>query len=254
MFRFGENWAAFSRLIDEERLSKAMQSLVSLFGEGTLQGKSFLDIGCGSGLFSIAAAQLGCSPVVGIDVDPLSVKVSQENAQRFGLSDQAITFRVASVLDEHAMNSLGTYDIVYAWGVLHHTGAMYEAIRAAIRRVKPGGWLLIAIYNRHWSSRIWKIIKRLYNRVGKMGQNLLIWIFTPIILVAKWLVTFKNPFKVRRGMDFMYNVVDWLGGYPYEYASVSEITEFLNLLHLKVVEVRPAITPIGCNEFLCRVP
>lgn len=253
MFRFGENWASFSHLIEEERVQQAMQSLVSLFGEDALRGNSFLDIGCGSGLFSIAASRLGCSLVVGIDIDPLSVQVSRENAQRFAPPGANITFQQASVLDEQAMSALGLYDVVYAWGVLHHTGAMYDAIRSAARRVRPGGWLMIAIYNRHWSSGIWKVIKKAYNQLGKGGQKLLIWIFTPFILIAKWLVTFKNPFKVRRGMDFMHNVADWLGGYPYEYASIQEITSFLDSLGLNVLEVRPANTPIGCNEFICRV-
>lgn len=254
MFDFGENWASFSRLLNEERILEAERSLVSLFGEGTLQGKSFLDIGCGSGLFSIAAARLGCYPVVGVDIDPLSVRVAKENAERAGLGDTALSFYQASVLDSKQMAALGRYDVVYAWGVLHHTGAMYEAIRAAVQRLNPGGWFVIAIYNRHWSSPLWKGIKWLYNRLGKVGQKILIWIFTPIIFAAKWLVTFKNPLKMRRGMDFMHNVVDWLGGYPYEYASVEEVVRFLKTLNLKVVEVRPANTPTGCNEFICRVP
>ena len=46
MFKFGENWASFSRQLDEVRIEEAMLSLVSLFGEGALKGKSFLDIGC----------------------------------------------------------------------------------------------------------------------------------------------------------------------------------------------------------------
>ena len=50
MFKFGENWASFSRQLDEARIEDAMRSLNSLFGEGTLRGKSFVDIGCGSGL------------------------------------------------------------------------------------------------------------------------------------------------------------------------------------------------------------
>lgn len=252
VFRFGENWASFSRLLSEERIQEAVQSLNSLFGEGALRGKSFLDIGCGSGLFSIAAARLGCHPVVGVDVDPLSVQVSRENAKRAGLGEAAVSFRQASVLDPEQMVALGTYDVVYAWGVLHHTGAMYDALRAAAQRVRPGGWLMVAVYNRHWSSAAWKVVKRLYNRVGKFGQSVLIWAFVPLLLAAKWLVTFKNPFKVRRGMDFMHNVVDWLGGYPYEYAGVEEMTRFLETLNLRVVEVRRANTPTGCNEFICR--
>ncbi len=253
MFHFGENWASFSRLLNEERIQEAMQSLTSLLGEGALQGKSFLDIGCGSGLFSIAAARLGSRPVLGVDIDPLSVQVSRENAARAGLGS-AVSFCQASVLDSEQMEALGRYDVVYAWGVLHHTGAMYAAIRAAAQRLNPSGWLVIAIYNRHWSSGAWKVVKRMYNRAGRLGQKAWIWAFTPLLLVAKWLVTFKNPFRVRRGMDFMHNVVDWLGGYPYEYAGVEEMCRFLERLNLRVVDVRRANTPTGCNEFICRAP
>jgi len=72
MFKFGENWASFSKRLNESRIQDAMRSLISLFGEGALNGRSFLDIGCGSGLLSIAAARLGARPVVGMDLDPVS--------------------------------------------------------------------------------------------------------------------------------------------------------------------------------------
>ena len=92
---------------------------------------------------------------------------------------------------------------------------------------------MIAIYNRHWSSPVWKLVKWLYNKAGDFGQRVLIWIFMPIIFVAKWLVTLKIPFGMKRGMDFMHNVIDWVGGYPYEYASVDEMKIFLNNLVLR---------------------
>lgn len=252
MFKFGDNWASFSRQLDEARIEEAMQSLNSLFGNNTLKGMSFLDIGSGSGLFSIAAANLGCDPIAGIDVDPISVQVSRENTKCWLEASNNIVFQHASVLDAEGLNALGKFDIVYSWGVLHHTGSMYEAIRNAAQLVKPGGRFMIAIYNRHWSSGAWWVIKWLYNHAGALGQKILVWIFTPIIFVAKWMVTFKNPLKMRRGMDFMHNIVDWVGGYPYEYASVDEMTHFLNGIGIDVVEVRAANTPIGCNEFVCK--
>jgi SAM-dependent methyltransferase len=250
MFKFGENWASFSRQLDETRIDEAIQSLTSLFGEITLKGKSFLDIGSGSGLFSIAAARLGCNPIMGIDVDPVSVQVSQENVKHWAGASVNIDFQLASALSIEQLNPLGKFDVVYSWGVLHHTGSMYQAIRNAASLVNPGGRFMIAIYNRHWSSRAWWVIKWLYNHAGKSGQKVLVWFFTPIIFAAKWLVTFKNPLKMRRGMDFMHNIVDWVGGYPYEYASINEMTLFLKSIGFDVVDARRANTPTGCNEFV----
>jgi SAM-dependent methyltransferase len=238
--------------MDEERIDEAMQSLKKLFGEDRLANKSFLDIGSGSGLFSIAAARLGARPVLGLDVDPLSVDTSQQNAAQW-LKDLSWTsFRHRSVLDTQQMNSLGLFDIVYSWGVLHHTGNMKLALQNAGQRVSPGGTLMIAIYNRHWSSSAWKLIKWLYNRVGTIGQKLLIGILLPVIFLAKWLVMFKNPLRMQRGMDFMHNIVDWVGGYPYEYASIKEMTAILEKNGFKLIDVFPAKVPTGCNEFVCR--
>ena len=251
MFKFGENWASFSRQLDETRIEEVLASLASLFGDGALKGKSFLDIGCGSGLFSIAAMRLGAQPVVGIDVDPVSVNTSQRNAAQWLDGKSGISFYRKSVLDAKEMNTLGLFDVVYSWGVLHHTGNMKDALANSALRVRPGGLLMIAIYNRHWSSPAWKIIKWFYNRVGGFGQKIIIWILTPVIFFAKWLVTFKNPFEMRRGMDFMHNIVDWVGGYPYEYASIPEMEAALKRLGFRILSTRPTKVPIGCNEFVC---
>jgi len=251
-FKFGENWASFSRHLNEDDVKEAERSLNSLFGEGALNGKTFLDIGCGSGLFSIAAARLGARQVVGIDVDPMSVETSQINAARWLENKDSVSFLHGSALDAAQMDALGSFDVVYSWGVLHHTGNMERSIENTVRRVKPDGLLMIAIYNRHSSSTPWKAIKWLYNRSNHFGQKLLIWFFTPIIFVAKWISTGGNPLKMRRGMDFMYNVIDWVGGYPYEYASIAEMSAVLERLGFDVLKTNPAIVPTGCNEFVCK--
>jgi 2-polyprenyl-6-hydroxyphenyl methylase/3-demethylubiquinone-9 3-methyltransferase len=229
-----------------------MQSLKSLFGENALEDKSFLDIGCGSGLFSIAAARLGAHPVLGLDVDPISVDTSKNNAASWLNNSSPISFRLLSVLDTEQMNALDRFDVVYSWGVLHHTGNMAIALSNAARRVASHGALMIAIYNKHWSSLPWKLVKWLYNHAGGFGQKLLIWIFVPVIFVAKWLVTLRNPLKMRRGMDFMHNIIDWVGGYPYEYASVEEMKSDLKELGFDILKIHPARVPTGCNEFICK--
>ncbi len=252
MFKFGENWASFSRDLDEARIEEAMESLRNLFGENGMEDKSFLDIGCGSGLFSIAAARLGARPVLGIDADPVSVVTSENNAVRWAKNFPATSFRQLSVLDIEQMKTLGTFEIVYSWGVLHHTGDMTMALHNAAQRVASQGIFMIAIYNRHWSSLPWKFIKWLYNHVGSVGQKLLIWTFAPIIFFAKWIVTLRNPLRMERGMDFLHNIIDWVGGYPYEYASIQELTVTLESLGFEILNVFPAKVPTGCNEFVCR--
>ena len=177
MFKFGQNWASFSRQLDEARIEEAVTSLTSLFGENALKDRSFLDIGCGSGLFSIAAARLGAQPIVGIDVDPLSVDTSRTNFSQWLGNKQTASFLQVSVLDTEQIKPLGTFDVVYSWGVLHHTGNMTRALVNAAQGVRPGGFLMIAIYNRHWSSPVWKLVKWLYNKAGDFGQRVLIWIF-----------------------------------------------------------------------------
>ena len=127
-FDFGANWDQFSRRrLDEARISSAVQSLETLLDRSSLAGKSVLDIGCGSGLFSIAASQMGAEYVVGIDINPLCIEVSEKNRDRYQVKIP-MSFKTLSVLDRQRMRTIGAFDLVYAWGSLHHTGAMWEAI------------------------------------------------------------------------------------------------------------------------------
>jgi len=251
-FKFGANWASYSEQATDEKVEEAIQSLEDLFGKGTLNGKSFLDIGCGSGLFAIAAARLGAYPIIGIDADPVSIKTSQENAQRWLDDAEHVSFLEASVLDGQQMAALGKFDIVYSWGVLHHTGDMKLAIEYAAHRVNPTGQMMIAIYNKHWTSPVWKAIKWLYNYSGRVGQQVLTGLLSPVIFIAKWVVTGKNPRRMRRGMDFKHNVIDWVGGYPYEYASMEKIRDMLEGLGFQIIKIKPANVPTGCNEFIAK--
>jgi 2-polyprenyl-6-hydroxyphenyl methylase/3-demethylubiquinone-9 3-methyltransferase len=246
-FGFGENWKSFSSLVDENRLEEARNSLQSLFGD--LSGKRFLDIGCGSGLFAIAAWQLGAKEVIGIDVDPVSVETSERNRDRFS-PEAPIRFLNLSIFDEHEIQDLGSFDIVYSWGVLHHTGDMARAIEIAANLTNPGGLFMIAIYNKHYTSPVWKVIKWGYNILPSFLQKALIALFTPVIFVAKFVVTGKNPLKMKRGMDFMHNVIDWIGGYPYEYASAEEVISLVEPLGFRVLKTIKAAVPTGCNEFV----
>ncbi|NTU82899.1 MAG: methyltransferase domain-containing protein [Chloroflexales bacterium] len=249
-FDFGANWQAFSAdHVDERRLAIAAQSLRQLLQREDLGGASVLDVGCGSGIFAVAAYGIGAGRVVGIDINPRSIAASVQNLARLA-PHAPITFQQCSALDSAAMAGLGQFDLVYAWGSLHHTGAMWAAIRNTASLVAPGGTMVLAIYNRHITSPIWRGIKWLYNRVPAIAQRLMAIIFAGIIYLAKLAVTRRNPLEKERGMDFWYDVIDWIGGYPYEYATPSEIERFVAGLGLQLRRVVPAQVPTGCNELV----
>ncbi len=250
VFDFGSNWQTFSaHRLDAQRLALAVRSLQSLLQRNTLRGVSFLDVGCGSGLFTIAAHQLGAARVVGIDINPHCITVSEQNRDRFA-PKTPITFFQASALIPESLKPLGRFDIVYAWGSLHHTGAMWDAIRTVAKQVSPSGTLVLSIYNKHITSPAWKWVKWLYNQLPNLGQRLLTFPFAGIIYVAKFLVTRRNPLQKERGMDFWHDVIDWIGGYPYEYATPQEIQSFVIAQGFMLRRYVRALVPTGCNEFI----
>ena len=254
-FDFGRNWEKYSlRVLDEKRIVQARKSLEELIGSERIRGARFLDIGSGTGMFSIAAARLGAQEVVGLDVNPLCVDVAHDNAFRFCREGLQPRFVVGSALDQEKLLSLGPFDIVYAWGSLHHTGRMCRAIELAAGCVAENGLFVIAIYNRHFTSRVWRWIKWLYNHLPSFGKAAMAYFFAAVIFCAKLVVTRRNPLRKRRGMSFMVDIVDWIGGYPYEYASREEIEEFVARLGFALEEFVPAPVPTGCNEYVFHRP
>jgi SAM-dependent methyltransferase len=258
-FDFGKNWDEFSRhALDGSKVAQAKEYFEILFEGIDLKGKSFLDIGFGQGLSLLIATELGAI-TTGVDINPTCSEVLQRNATFYpDLDTDKIKVTIGSILDDNVINQLKKpilnsgigYDIVHSWGVLHHTGNMKQAIINAASLVKPGGYFIIAIYNTHWSSPLWKVIKRFYNYSPKWLQKLWISLFYPVIWFAKLIVTKKNPFNQDRGMDFFYNIIDWLGGYPYEYSSTKEINDFVEKLNFKSIRTIAAEVPTGCNQFV----
>jgi SAM-dependent methyltransferase len=248
-FAFGENWQHFLTTFDQQRLNAAMDDLAALLGRRDLTGLTFLDIGCGSGLSSAAALALGASSVYATDVDHDSVAAATELRRRLG-DPPAWRIEHGSILDPQHVRTLPHADIVYSWGVLHHTGAMWTAIEQAASLVDPGREFAIAIYNRTPVAGFWRRYKALYNRSPDVVRRLLVGaLFVPRVLVR--LVRRRDPFRADRGMSVYHDAVDWAGGYPYECASFGEIVERCGQLGLRLVGGLPT-RGSGCNQFLFR--
>jgi len=231
-FEFGKNWQSFLSTLDDERIKSAEDSIKEMLEVDNLKDKTFLDIGSGSGLSSLAARRLGATGH-SFDYDPLSVACAQEIRSRYFHDDPAWIVKQGSVLDRDFLQSLGNFDIVYAWGVLHHTGNMWEALGNATSLVKAKGILFVAIYNDQGRrSKCWWTIKKCYCS-GVVGKIVVCSLFIPYFFlraVMMFLLKKKNIFseyKKRRGMSIIHDWLDWLGGFPFEVARVDEVFHFV---------------------------
>lgn len=259
-FAFGENWSRFLQLLDEDRIRLAERSLSDYLGVADLKGCRFLDIGSGSGLFSLAARRLGAT-VRSFDYDAQSVACTAELRRRFFGDDPDWVVEQGSILDSDYVANLGVYDVVYSWGVLHHTGAMWGAIESAAGLVAPNGKLYIAIYNRITPVRhaIVLTMKRAYVRSGPIGRSVLTgtyYAYATALEIAAALVH-RRPLLERitnykdstRGMSWWHDIVDWVGGYPYESARPEQVFDFLRSRGFQLEKLRTD-SGHGCNEFV----
>ncbi|MCX5636479.1 MAG: methyltransferase domain-containing protein, partial [Planctomycetota bacterium] len=202
-FGFGKNWKSFSERLRPEDYFGAKESLEKLIPN--LKDKTFLDVGCGSGLFAIAASALGAKEVLGTDVDPECIATSKKLVDKVYELDpkvrkDAIEFRTESILGENISSE--RYDIVYSWGVLHHTGDMYKAFDAIKNLVEDRGILVLAIYNRHFTSPMWKAVKYTYVKSPQFIRKILIFLFLIVKFFGVLITSRQNPLKRKRGMRY----------------------------------------------------
>jgi 2-polyprenyl-6-hydroxyphenyl methylase/3-demethylubiquinone-9 3-methyltransferase len=257
-FSFGRNWKHFLSTVTNEKLSIAKESIIDFTGKDDFTGKTVFDIGSGSGIFSFCMNSMGANKLVSIDVDPFSVECTKhmwENAK----APENWAVHEDSVLSNNLKDKYGTFDVVYSWGVLHHTGDMWKAISNSASLVNRGGLYYIAIYNGVtgvFGSKFWTKVKRWHNRSPFIGKY---------VLESSYMITFfissllkgRNPLKIireykqKRGMNWRRDVTDWVGGYPYESATIEEIFRYVNMnfpdFRLKNVK---STNGLGNNWFL----
>jgi 2-polyprenyl-3-methyl-5-hydroxy-6-metoxy-1,4-benzoquinol methylase len=251
-FRFGKNWTEFARSVTAAHLDRARLALAELVGTDDLSGKTFLDVGCGSGIHSLAAHNMGAA-VIAFDFDRDSVSTAIQLRDAHVLEDPYPVI-TGSILDTAFLSGLGRFDVVYAWGVLHPTGAMWQAFDNVAGLVGDDGCLVLAIYNDQGiATHGWRTVKRMYVQGGPVVRWSLIRLvglyFTVRAFVAQAVKGRRYTRVERRGMERRYDLVDWVGGYPFEVAKPEQVFDYFLKRGFELRRLTTAAGGHGCNEF-----
>lgn len=256
---FGANWARFLAVVDEARIAEAEQSLRTMLRIESLAGRRFLDGGSGSGLFSLVARRLGAI-VTSFDYDPQSVACANALRRRHFPDDPDWMILHGPALDGDFLARCGEFGVVYSWGVLHHTGAMWDAIKRLEACVVADGLLFVANYNdQGWKSDAWTRLKRWYNHHPWLRPVLVAGAFAalwgPRCLID---LCMGRPFGTwrayarERGMHRWHDLMDWVGGHPFEVARPEQLFDFFRARSYELVSLKTARGGLGCNELVFR--
>lgn len=248
-FAFGKNWQQFVETkLSDERIDISGSHMLHFLDKEDLEGTTFLDIGCGSGIHSLAAVNAGAERVHSFDYDPYSVRTTERVKEAKAPNASTWTIEQGSVLDKGYMAGLGLYDIVYSWGVLHHTGDQWAAMRNASECVVPGGLLYIALYSADVHTdpppEFWLEVKQRYVDASRLARaRMVLWYLWRFDLGGD---PFRLPVLIRkmreyrnsRGMSYLTDVRDWIGGWPMEFSRDQDVLDFFAELGFELVKIK----------------
>jgi 2-polyprenyl-3-methyl-5-hydroxy-6-metoxy-1,4-benzoquinol methylase len=252
-FSFGRNWTDFLGTVGDDEVEKAKTDICEWLGECAVSGKDVIDVGSGSGIHSLAFVRLGARRVHSFDYDQFSVEATK---RLWSAIEEPGHWAVehGSVLDKEYLDSLGQFDIVYSWGVLHHTGELWKAVKNCFGLVRPGGMVWIALYQKGPRYPADLALKKKYNSASAFGKRVMAYSRILKIMISR-ARHFKNPFawneKSARGMNRYHDLIDWLGGLPYEVAGEDEVVR-VAAEHDLVLERINVVNEGGCSVYVFR--
>lgn len=255
-YDFGRNWADYSKQLNKESIDNACEGLSKLLDN--VQGLSFMDIGSGSGVHSLAASLLGADEIFSVDYDIDSVETTKEILNENALN-QNWQVSQGDILSDTLLTDK-TYDLVYSWGVLHHTGNVWKAIENTLQYVRKDGLLVIALYLETPFCQLWKFEKYVYSHY-KYLRPFIKYPYIFLLMMNLCLRNMKSPSSILknynnvRGMSFIHDVDDWLGGYPYESVNSAQLIQFMEERKFKLVKefnTKPSfgLFGTGCGEWV----
>jgi ubiquinone/menaquinone biosynthesis C-methylase UbiE len=107
-----------------------------------LSGKDVLEVGCGSGIAAQMLAEAGAN-LTAVDLTPWAVATTRRRLNAFGLDG---TVQEADGEDLPFEDT--SFDLVFSWGVIHHSSDMDQALRELVRVLRAGGQIVLMVYNR----------------------------------------------------------------------------------------------------------
>lgn len=254
-YEFGKNWTRFVKEnANRERIEVAKKHLLTFIKRDDLKGLDFLDIGCGSGIHSLGAYEAGAGKLHSFDYDADSVYATNLIRGETGRLDNWTVER-GDVLSDDYVASLGKWNFVYSWGVLHHTGDVWRALDNAAKTVADGGLFYIALYSEDVQTdpEYWLKIKQEYNKASQIKRWYMEWSYVWVHLMCRNIRNAPDVLRLiarhqfTRGMNFFADIRDWLGGWPMQFTRDADVVKFLEDRGFVLTNIK---TGEACTEFL----